>query len=239
MSALYLIRHGQAGPRNRYDVLSELGERQAVRLGEHLASQRTRFDVVVTGSLQRQRRTAELARQVYEAAGQPFPEIVIDAQWDEFDLSRVYEEIAPRLAHDEPTVARAYERMLEDLANEHSAVHRVHNPCDIAVVTAWVEGRYAYGGESWPEFRARVEGALASLYAHEEPGRKTAVFTSATPIGIAAAIALELDQRQLWRLAGVAYNSSVTTLRLAREELRLFSFNGLPHLPDPALWSFR
>ncbi|MBI1353772.1 MAG: hypothetical protein GC160_05450 [Acidobacteria bacterium] len=238
MSALYLIRHGQAGPRHRYDALSELGRLQASRLGEALAAQRTRFDAVICGSLERQRHTAELARQAYERAGEPFPQIVVDPQWDEFDLSRVFEELAPKLCQDDAEFAGAYEQMLAEIADEHAAVHRVHNPCDIAIVTAWVEGRYEYGGESWSEFRARIEGAVAGLDQHG-PGSKTAVFTSATPIGIVAAHALGLDERQLWRLAGVAYNSSITTLRLAQNELRLFSFNGLPHLSDPAQWSFR
>ena len=38
MSALYLFRHAQAGPRHAYDTLSELGQAQARSLGEHLAA---------------------------------------------------------------------------------------------------------------------------------------------------------------------------------------------------------
>ena len=44
MSVLYLIRHGQAGTREHYDTLSELGRAQARLLGEHLAAQGVRFD---------------------------------------------------------------------------------------------------------------------------------------------------------------------------------------------------
>ena len=43
MSALYLFRHGQAGPRHRYDTLSNLGEKQARRLfvsGEAIDAER-------------------------------------------------------------------------------------------------------------------------------------------------------------------------------------------------------
>ena len=109
---------------------------------------------------------------------------------------------------------------------------------DIAIVTAWVEGRYSYTGESWNDFRERILSAIGALD-HQEPGHKTAVFTSATPVGIAMGHALGLDAQQLWRLAGVAYNTSITTFRHRRDELRLFSFNGLPHLPDAAMWSFR
>jgi broad specificity phosphatase PhoE len=238
VSALYLIRHGQAGPRHRYDALSELGQRQAAALGEHLAGHKTHFQTVITGGLERQRRTAERVLEAYAQSGEPAPELVIDRRWDEFDLGRVFEELGPKLARDDAAFARSYEQMLAEMQDEHAAVHRVHNPCDIAIVTAWVEGRYQYGGESWPEFRARILEAVASLEG-QEPGRKTAVFTSATPVGIAVAHALGLDEQQLWRLAGVAYNTSITTLRHSRDELRLFSFNGLPHLTDAAMWSFR
>lgn len=238
MSALYLIRHGQAGPRHRYDTLSELGERQAASLGDYLAASHTQFQAVIAGGLERQQRTAKHVVEAYVRAGRELPELVTDRQWDEFDLGQVYEEIAPKLAHDDPAFARAYEQLQQEMQDEHAAVHRMHNPCDIAVVTAWVEGRYDYGGESWPEFRARIQGAVASLD-HQEPGHKTAVFTSATPVGIAAAHALGVDEQQLRRLAGVAYNTSITTFRHSADELRLFSFNGLPHLADSAMWSFR
>ena len=44
LSAVYLIRHGQAGPRNDYDRLSDLGQRQAELLGAKLVAQRIRVD---------------------------------------------------------------------------------------------------------------------------------------------------------------------------------------------------
>ncbi len=59
MSVVYLVRHGQAGTRENYDSLSDLGRRQARRLGEHLAAQGVRFDAAWSGSLARQRATAE------------------------------------------------------------------------------------------------------------------------------------------------------------------------------------
>ena len=35
------------------------------------------------------------------------------------------------------------------------------------------------------------------------------------------------------------YNSAVTTMRLRDGDLTLFSFNGVPHLHDPQLRTFR
>ena len=58
MSLLYLIRHGQAGLRQRYDMLSDLGRTQARLLGEYLAAQKIGLRAVYSGALERQRETA-------------------------------------------------------------------------------------------------------------------------------------------------------------------------------------
>jgi broad specificity phosphatase PhoE len=238
LSQLYLFRHGQAGPRNDYDRLSELGRRQGELLGQHLAAGKTHFDRVQCGELVRQRATAELVQNAFAVAGVDFPEVETNPLWNEFDLAALYDAVAEPLAADDAEFARFHGEMMQEMSNEHSAIHRVHSYCDIAVVIAWIEGRYAYGGESWPEFQERVHAAIASVRTRG-PGSRTAVFSSATPVGISVAYALSLDDRELWRLAGVTYNSAITTFRATHDELRLFAFNALPHLSDSALWSFR
>jgi len=238
VSQVYLIRHGQAGPRNRYDTLSDLGRKQAEHLGESLASSGLRFDRVLVGRLERQRLTAQAVRNAYQSAGVPFPEIEEVPEWDEFDLGHVYERLADALAADDPEFAAEYRAMVAQIDDPDAPVHRAHNNCDIAVVRAWVEERYAYDGESWTGFRARVLRGLDALDDHQ-PGGRTAVFTSATPVGISVGHALGLDDAGLWRLAGVAYNSGVSTLRASKGDRRLFSFNSVAHLRDSSAWTFR
>ena len=52
------MRHGQASfGAADYDNLSELGQRQSVRLGEYLAARQIDFDAVLTGTLKRQVQT--------------------------------------------------------------------------------------------------------------------------------------------------------------------------------------
>ena len=58
MSVLYLIRHGQAGTRDDYDSLSEMGRVQARLLGEHFRAQGIQFAAAYSGSLARQKATA-------------------------------------------------------------------------------------------------------------------------------------------------------------------------------------
>ncbi|MDX1982551.1 MAG: histidine phosphatase family protein [Bryobacteraceae bacterium] len=234
MSSIHLFRHGQAGRRDHYDTLSELGRRQTQLLGEHLAESNARFAAFFTGALKRQQETAAQIR----AAHPELPAPTVDAQWNEFDLTAVYEEIAPRIAADDPEFRASWEQLMRESADATSGVHRRWTSTDIAVVRAWIEGRYPTHTESWEEFRQRVSGALQTIARFGE-GESIAVSTSATPIGIWMGLAMNLENRHIMRTAGSLYNASITSFRLRGGELSLFSFNGIPHLKHPDLRTFR
>ncbi len=238
MSALYLFRHAQAGPRHRYDTLSDLGRAQARGLGEYLVARETQFQAVYTGALDRQRQTALAVAQAYKEAGLEFPEIVVDPCWNEFDLGAVYTALAPALGQEDPRFRREYDEMMRVIEDADHAIHRNHSYCDIAIVRAWTANRYPYDGESWQAFRSRIVSRVEAL-SNYASGEKIAVFTSATPIGVWMGHALRLDAQEMWRLAGATYNTGMTTFRISEQELRLFTFNSLPHIPDPRLWTFR
>jgi hypothetical protein len=55
------------------------------------------------------------------------------------------------------------------------------------------------------------------------------VVMSATPLAIWTGVSLEISDERIMRLA-VVYNASYTILRLRKEQLRLFTFNAVPHL---------
>ena len=222
MSTLTFIRHGQAGSRDTYDVLSPLGQQQASRLGEYLAAQHFSPDVFITGALNRQQQTAALLH----AACPTLPTPTVLPLWNEFDLTSVYNGIAPQLAADDPAFAESFTALELSSTDPTSPVHRRWTPADVAVIRAWVEGRYQFPGESWAHFSARIRQALAEL-----PAANILISTSATPIGLCVAFAL--DAPHPLRLAGALYNSSVTTLRFHSGDLHLQSFNSTPHLPDP------
>ena len=238
MPAVYIIRHAQAGPRHDYDKLSDLGRDQARRLGRHLAHEGVRFSAVFRGGLKRHILTAQAVEESYQEAGADFPDVIQDTRWDEFDMDQVYRSVGPRLCRDDERFRDEFERMRQELANGGGDLHRRHTYCDIAVVEAWVDQRYAYEGESWEVFRRRILSPLDRLREFDS-GAKIAVFTSATPIGIWVGKALDLNDRNTWRTAGVTLNSGVTTLRVSSEEVRLFTFNGVPHLSDEKQRSFR
>jgi broad specificity phosphatase PhoE len=242
LSSVYLVRHGQAGTRDSYDSLSELGRRQSQLLGEYFLSQGFEFAAAYTGAMLRQQQTAAEVSTAYKAAGVPFPEIIIDNDWNEFDLAQVYREIGPLLCEADSAFRSEYEEMrrqVTESAGVHEGqVHRRWRPCDTKMVEAWISGRFPYGGETWNQFRERVAACRLKLSAAPRQANILA-FTSATPTGILTGLALDITDWRVRQLAGVLYNASYTVLRQRGEHLRLFQFNAVPHLGSPELRTHR
>ena len=241
MSTIYLIRHGQAGTRDAYDSLSALGKNQARLLGEHFAAQGIHFASAYTGALLRQRQTAQGVSAAYAASGLSFPKLVVEPGWNEFDLGRVFSEMAPLLCAEDSEFRVEYEKMRERVRMSNGAhaasVHRKWLPCDTKIVNAWISGRYPYSGETWEQFRERVVSCCLSLGKAQR--ENTIVFTSATPIAIWAGLSLDIFDDRLFRLAGVMYNASYTVLRLREGQLRLFTLNAAPHLATSEIRTHR
>jgi len=238
LSNVYFIRHGQAGTRGAYDSLSELGRRQARLLGEHLVAQGVEFAAATAGGLARQQQTAAGVANAYAEAGLAFPQLSIDAGWDEFDFHHVYKELAPLMCEEDEEFRRSHEEVVAELsanADDHTAdVHRVWRASDTKVMDAWVAGRYPYAGESWEGFIARV-AACRLERTNAQPRANVAVFTSAVPTAIWTARALETSNAHIPRLAAVLLNTSYTVLQLREDETRLLTFNAVPHLHTPEL----
>jgi broad specificity phosphatase PhoE len=232
LDPVYLIRHGQAGSRDNYDVLSDAGRDQAKRLGRHLAASEPPFSAMFAGGMNRQQLTAEIACEAMAEAGAKPPPIVTDARWNEFSLASVYRGLAPLMVQEYPEFARDLEEMKEALRLDPHATRGAAGRCDAAVFRAWIENRYPdYDGESWISFSSRIIECASDVDRITEAG-PVAVFTSATPITILTAAALGLPDQNLLRIAGALYNSSITVLRQSKDGNRLSTFNSVQHLPS-------
>jgi len=242
MSRVYLVRHGQAGTRQAYDSLSDLGRRQARNLGEYFVREGIRFGAVYTGALVRQQQTAAEVKAVYTEAGIEFPAPSLEPGWNEFDLDHVYRELAPVLCEEDEEFRRDFQAMwaeIDDAADEQDAdVHRRWTPCDLKIVQAWIKGHERFRGETWNAFRNRIMGCRATLASQPEDEHHVAVFTSATPIGIWAALGMDVEDYRAMRLAGVLHNASYTVMRVRADQLRLHAFNAVPHL-EPEMRTYR
>jgi len=239
MSVLTLVRHGQASFfTDDYDRLSTVGEQQAVLLGQYWARQGVTFDSVLTGPRLRQRRTAELVGTAYRQAGLDWHDPVVLDDLDEYDLDGLLLRLAPQLAlqnaefaqlaesfwqsQEELDRLRSFQRMFESLLHHWQS-------------TDWADA----GLESWPAFRARVERVVRGVQAHGQRGRSTVLFTSGGFIGSATQWALDAPDRAALELNWRVRNGSLTEFVFTEERLTLDTFNAVPHLPDPALWTFR
>ena len=218
MSAIYLIRHGQAsfGSAN-YDVLSERGEQQARVLGGALAHLSPRIGTVASGDMLRHRQTAQACLQAMGRTA----EWRVDTGWNEFDHVDVINALRPddtghaRLRAElmaAPDPKRAFQTMFEQ------------------AVMRWVGGAHdADYAETWSAFRARCKTALAGVFDALPQGSDALVFTSGGPIAALAQDLLQIPDSDGFRLNWGLVNCGVTKLVRGRDGLRLSTLNGHAH----------
>src|SRR5215467_9734534 len=161
---IYLIRHGQAGSRENYDVLSELGREQAALLGKHLASISLDVTAAYSGTMARQVDTAGIVCEALARGGTAVPSVVADEKWNEISLAAMYRAMAPRMRIDNPDFDRDLEEMQVLISKDPHTVRGATGRCDAAVMRAWMADRYPdFEGESWALFRERIKGRMTGL----------------------------------------------------------------------------
>jgi len=238
MSNLILVRHGQATMFDGdYDKLSAIGEAQSRWLGAFWTERRMSFDAVYSGPRRRQRRTAELVGAVYAEAGLAWPEPVLVDELDEYDGDGIIKGLLPSLTEQDARL-----RQLADAYDQSSSGaerYKHFQKLFEAVTTRWVQGACASGVESWRSFHDRVRRGITRITASEGGGRRIAVFTSGGPISIAVQLATRAPEPTALELNWRLRNCSLTEIVFSKERFTLDSFNNLPHLNDPALWTYR
>jgi broad specificity phosphatase PhoE len=223
MSQILLVRHGQASwGAVDYDVLSDLGERQAGVVGAALATRGVVPSVVLHGAMKRQRETARL---LVEAAGwSAWDRLEEDAGWDEMDHRSVLERQPKTFQGDEPS-AREFQAWFE------------------RATARWKSGEFDHEyAESFPAFTERVRNALDSLARRLDDSGTAVVVTSGGPIARITADLLGGDVHMHSLLAPVVVNVSVTKIVVGRRGTTLVSFNDHSHLEttgDGALLTYR
>jgi len=239
MGYLVLVRHGQARTfEKESDQLTPLGEAQARALGEHWIRQGATFDEAYSGTLVRQRRTAEIAGACFTEAGLPWPALQTTPELNEYDSVGILGRMAAALAErdaDFRELAAAFE------ANRHAPDHnRYFQKMFEAVTTVWLNGELEVDGvEPWQAFSARVRGTMKRIVSAEGGGRRVAIFTSGGVIGLAIQTALDAPARQGLEINWRVRNCSLTEFVFGRGQISFDSFNAIPHLDDPNLRTYR
>jgi len=212
MGTLYLVRHGQASfGTDNYDQLSELGQRQSVRLGQYLAQRGVSMDAAITGTLQRQRQTldgirtgAGLALAARETAA-----------LNEYDSAAVIESVHPQPLDkpDTPEKYRHHFRLLRD------------------GLTQWMNGVVSPRGmPSYETFRAGIEQVLDEVRRNHDGN--VLLVSSGGPIATAVGLVLGCTPETTIELNLRIRNSAVTEFSFNPRRHSLLTYNGLPHLDD-------
>ena len=216
MSAIYLIRHGQASWGKRdYDALSDQGIVQAQVLGEALAKRIPAPDLIICGGMRRHRQTAEHA---LTAMGLP-TQWEEDKNWDEYD----HQELIVR----QKPIYKSRALMLADLARTLRPKEAFQEMFEKAL-HRWVAQQHdSEYHESWPAFIQRVMSGLEVL--SQTNAKNTFVFTSGGAISAVVKSLWNTPDSEWMRLNRVIANASVTKIVVGRRGLHLSTFNEHSH----------
>lgn len=206
MGVVYLVRHGQASFGSEdYDRLSDLGERQAHYVGISLAAAGLKHVAVVSGSLRRQVRTAQV---IVDSAGWPAAPTVDDS-WNEFDHFGLAQGTGSSAAWQD---SRTFQEQLE------------------VGMRDWYDGR-ARSIETFAQFRHRTEDALESVLTRLATGGSVLVVSSGGVISWLATSLLAGGVEQWLRLNRVSINGGITMIVVSARGRSLVSFNSQGHIP--------
>lgn len=209
MGQILVVRHGQASfGADDYDVLSATGEEQARTTGRAL--QGLAPDLVVHGSLVRQRRTATLA--VAEAGwAAPLRE---DPRWDELESLAQFAAVS---GSPEGLDRAAFQQWYD------------------AAMARWTGGEHDDDySESYRAFSERANAALEEI---ARAGTVVAV-SSGGPIAAIVTLLLAGGTATYGRLLPGIVNAGITRVISGRRGLTLLSFNEHQHL-SPELVTYR
>ena len=241
MATLTLVRHGQARTfEDGGGNLTAIGEEQARALGRYWIYHGEVIDEVYSGTLERQRRTAEIVGQCFVDAGLAWPQLQMTDELNEYDGLGIIDKLAPALAERDGSFVQllaAFER------NKNSPErNRYFQKMFEAVTSVWRTGELEVEGvESWSSFSSRARVALRRIISQAGSGRRIARlhFRRGGVIGLAVQTVLGAPEQMAMEINWRVRNCSLTDLIFNRERLSLDYFNSIPHLNESTLRTFR
>jgi broad specificity phosphatase PhoE len=212
---ILLVRHGQASFGTAdYDVLSALGERQSRALDAELQRRGTHVDLLVCGTMRRQRDT--VAGLAVDA------EPSIDPGLNEYDSDGIlvaHTDSAMRQGSQQPpppdvaAASRAFQEVLDD------------------GLRAWIAaGTESPAVETHPAFVGRVRHSIEGVAATLQSGQTALVCTSSGVISAACTTLMGLPDDAFIAFNRVTVNTGITTIALGRSGRTMVSFNEHGHL---------
>jgi broad specificity phosphatase PhoE len=225
MPTVLLVRHGQASfGAADYDLLSDLGRRQAEIVAASLAERGYNPSRLVTGTLRRQLETAA----AFAVPGAP--ELEVEPRWNEYNADEV-------LTHHSETALR-----LEADGAGETMTNRGFQAALEPALAAWVaHAERSPTAQTWPQFSGAGSDALGELTAGLDSGETAIVVTSGGAIAAVVGTLLGAPAETFAALNRTLVNSSVTKLAIGSTGTNVVSFNDHSHLEtvDRALVTYR
>jgi len=236
MSMIYMIRHGQASfGKDNYDRLSPLGKRQARILAQYLLNTGFHPHAVYSGTMARQRATAQEMISAYRIADRKVPELEMLSGFNEYDTSAIVTALFPDMIKEEPSLN-------DDLPKMYASKDSFKRVFEAAMLR-WVTGEFDTPEiESWRALKARLAGSLRLIMESHGRGKTIAVFTSGGAIAASLAHVLGITGECAIRLNWQIVNASVSRFMYNEEKITLAGFNAITHLElagDPTLITYR
>jgi broad specificity phosphatase PhoE len=224
MSDLYFIRHGQASfGADEYDKISDKGDIQSGLLAEYLYNSGIIFDTVYSGTLERQKHTANRFIQYYADKNIPLAQLKQDKILNEYNSKEIVKHYLPIVLNEDPSLSAHIKRIYTD----KRAFQILFN----AIMQQVVSGKHEFTGmESWKDFKERVRTALNKIMAENGRNKKAIIFSSGGPIAAAVQLALNMSDEKGMLLARQIVNTSITRFKYNEQEISLHSLNSYPHL---------
>lgn len=227
MSELILVRHGQASfGAESYDKLSDKGVEQVKILSQHWQALGERFDHIYSGTLLRQRETAQELLPLVE--GEPTASVQLTGfnEYNGDPLIRAHlRDMREAGDLSGPTQWPIQdERLFQKIFEKATARWIVDDldPRDDIV-----------DFERWSDFKARVYAALDEVMARHGSGSRVIVSTSGGVIAMALQRVLNFPDDQVIATNWMVRNSAVSRIIYGRGKLSLTQFNNLAHLETP------
>ena len=219
MGTLYLVRHGQASfGADNYDVLSDLGHKQAERLGEYFKSKGVVFDAALTGTLQRQISTFD---GICKGMGSSTLEALRWPGLNEYDSHAVIAAVHPDKL-DQPTTPEQYRHHFRLLKEG---------------LAQWMSG--AVSPQGMPTYIDFVLGVTSALdHVRQHLGGNVLLVSSGGPIATAVGQVLGCPPETTIELNLRIRNASVTEFAFTPKRHMLVTYNTLPHLDAPEYTSW-
>ena len=227
MSELILVRHGQASfGAESYDKLSDKGVEQVKILSQHWQALGERFDHIYSGTLLRQRETAQELLPLVE--GEPTASVQLTG-FNEYN--------------GDPLIRAHLRDMREagDLSGpaqwpiqDERLFQRIFEKATARWIVGDLDPRDDIADfERWSDFKARVYAALDEVMARHGSGSRVIVSTSGGVIAMALQRVLNFPDDQVIATNWMVRNSAVSRIIYGRGKLSLTQFNNLAHLETP------